>query len=74
MKYHNQKIIKEVADKIKKEPKEHIKGIIKDLKEYQSMAVYEFEKINDYTAPEEIKRREQAVYYYDDLLEILGVK
>lgn len=71
MKYHNQEYVKKIADKIKSEPKDKIKDIMENLRKGQQEALYEFEAINSYTAPEEILRRTQAVYYYEDLFTLL---
>ena len=70
-KYHNQEYISKVAREIKKKSESEKEEIIKTLKEYHADALYEYCKINPYTAPEEIERREQAVYYYEDLLQKL---
>ena len=71
-KYHNQGYIEKVAREIKKKSESEKEEIIKTLKEYHGDALYEYCKINPYTAPEEIERREQAVYYYEDLLKKLA--
>ena len=71
MKYHNESYLRNVAKEIKNNSKSDIKNIIKDLKELLKEAQYEYKMINNYTAPEEIENRKQAVYYYEDLLSLL---
>lgn len=73
-KYKNQKYIKKVANQIKEQSEEKKKEIIKELKEYYEEALYDYNKINPYTAPEEKERRTQAVYYYEDLFRELEEK
>ena len=71
MKYKNQEYLKMVCDDINSKAPADRENIIKHLKMYQEEAVYEYNKINDYTAPEEVENRTQAVYYYEDLLSML---
>ena len=72
MKYKNQEYLKMICDDVNSKTPADRENIIKHLKMYQEEAVYEYNKINDYTAPEEVEARTQAVYYYEDLLSMLG--
>ena len=71
MKYHNESYLRNIAKQIKNNSESDIKNIIKDLKKLLKEAQYEYNMINNYTAPEEIENRKQAVYYYEDLLSLL---
>lgn len=74
MKYKNQAYITNIIRQLKKESGDSKKKIIKDMKAYYREACYEANKINSFTAPEEIDRRLQAKYFYEDIFDVLGVK
>lgn len=71
--YHNQKLIKRIVKNINKESEKKRAEIINDLKSFYESALDEQKHINEYTAPEEIESRNQAVYYYEDIFKELGV-
>lgn len=71
--YNNQKLIKRVINDISKESEKKRAEIIDDLRSFYESALDEQRHISEYTAPEEIESRNQAVQYYEDIFKGLGV-
>ena len=70
--YRDQGLIKRMVKNLNKETKENQEEIRKELVRAYYEAQEEVAHINEYTAPEEIRRRNQSVYYYQDLFAGLG--
>ena len=65
--YRDQGLIKRLVKALKKETAENQEDIRKELVTLYREAQEEVAHINNYTAPEEVRRRNQSVYYYQDL-------
>ena len=69
VKYKNQDFLRDRIEEFKSLSKDEQVMILIDLSDQIIIADHEYKKINAYTAPEEIERREQAVAYYKEFIE-----
>lgn len=72
VKYKNQDFLRDRIEEFKTLSKDDQVMILIDLSDQIIIADHEYKKINAYTAPEEIERREQALAYYKELMKEIG--
>lgn len=73
-KYHNQGLIKSRVEDLTSQSKRFQNCVRKVFLKTYEIAEYEVYIINEYTPPEEIERRRQALYYHQDLFEAMKWK
>lgn len=71
-KYRDQELIERVVFKVRSLPDDEQIRVRKELGEGYEVAKDDYNHIDEYTAPEEVERRRQAVYYYEDIFDELN--
>lgn len=72
-KYHNQKYIEKVVKEIEALSDNDRASVVSEMQHYYEVAKDEYRHISTHTAPEEINRRTQSVYYYEDIFDALNI-
>lgn len=72
-KYHNQEYIEKVVKEIKALSSGDRAFVVTEMQSYYEAAKDEYRHISVYSAPEEINRRIQSVYYYEDIFDALNI-